>query len=530
MAETQHDSLTPVDLVWFQASGRGNGIGLTAIRVFNSAYDMHQVLFIYILPKFWREVSGKQETCSRYTLIESDFPDPRVTLVLFERDALGVPSTWAAGLRSATSSNNKDFSPVPPQSPPASEEAWGDTEHSTGSTDKLWAEIVSPLDSGGDLPMSLQPVGSREPVDGFWQLVRERVVPLISDPPPGARLMLHEPSARKLFLELFLRLLGEQVARRRPHFLSTREPLSAVRGRIVVDSLVERAMRRSVAIWCEFDSLDANTRVWQALRAAVAHCSHEVVGVPDVLELAVEIDARLSDVSMEPVHEILRLEPMVDPAIHDRDLQKLYRMALSILRSEVLLAEPLGEIFDGLIFTFKIASSDLWEDLIIQAIAGTTDFCAAKPESGRSLFHGGQRKSVDIAVSLSNSEEENSTDASRTVLVLDAKYKPSPGLLGSAQMSDQYQIYAYANLWGVPAFLVYPTTRQDGHPRPDTRQAFNNRGQYAGILVLPFPGPGQSRIPLSASELSHIIRGATDWKLVAEVTRDIDPDAIVSEM
>ncbi|WP_254910521.1 McrC family protein [Gulosibacter sp. 10] len=473
------DPVPAPETVWFQASERGNGIGLTVLQRKAADRADPQWLFVYVLPKLWRESGG------RSVVVRLDDPAARhTTIAVHEQDILGLPLAWGAVLRDAILVG-REPEPVDGEEPTEEEDA--------GVRDRLWTEVVDPR-------MEASPAGDcdERTRDGFWKLIEEEATVLLVDPPPGASVLLGDPAARRTYLRLFLQAAGEQVARRRPEFISTTEPLNTVRGRLLADRLVQRAARRTVPVWCEFDSLTADTRMWQAVRRAAMVCAAEMGEDADLLELAMEVDARLNDVAIESIAEVLAQANEVAAAVRERQLKSLHRVATAILRHEVLLAEPSDADAEGLVFMFKVPTSEVWERLVAEAVNTTGAYRAVRHPEGKALFAAGVRKAVDIAVYRGGAD-------GRLALVLDGKYKRAPGGLRAADMKDQYQIYAYANLWGVPALLAYPGSGPSARSRARMSAALENRGERSGIVELPFPRPGERAIPATAAELVEVL-------------------------
>lgn len=482
-------------MAWFQASEQGNGIGLTVLRATSARLGIKQSLFIYVLPKFWRETIAPATTSQTWLLDTDDLAYERTTISLYERDILGLPEAWGEVLRKAvTEASDESYSEDSGASQnPEHNLKEVDIEAEDGTRDRLWREVV-------DLrtKCSKAVVGGRQTIDGFWQLIKDEISPILADPPPGISVLIEEPSARRAYLEFFLDAARNHIARRRPEFRPSIEALNAIRGRMLVPELVRRSAYRTLPVWCEFDSLTADTHVWQAIRRAVIACANEMSNDSHLLDLALESDARLSDVPIESIPVILATAATEAPTIRDRDLRAVHRVALAILRHEVLLAEPARDESDGLVFMFKVATSRIWERLVAEAVNSTKKYVAIRNPDGKRIFANGEKKCVDIAVY----DRESNGDL---VLILDGKYKSAPASISNAAMGDQYQIYAYANLWGVPAFLVYPGGLAANIPRSEISVALVNHGGHAGIVQLAFPEPGKKAAPVEQKVITELL-------------------------
>ncbi|WP_417364224.1 5-methylcytosine restriction system specificity protein McrC [Glutamicibacter arilaitensis] len=458
---------------WFQASTRGNGIGLTVLKTTESYKADSRVIFIYILPKAWRDPEIVEPVPRALTFdFETNAADID-TIVLYEMDYLRLKGQYAEAL-------SRLCRPVRMN------------EDDDSVKDALWTHSLPPT-----VVSHVPEAAPSSILAGFWELIRDKLQPIVNDPPPGISVLMREPQARQAFMKLFLTLAEAQVARRKPEFIPVAEPLSAVRGRLVIHELVKRKANRRLPVWCAFDDLDGDTQIWQAIRHAVERCSQEVNGDDRLVDLALEIDARLNDVSIGSVAEIIR-RPLRDAARQrNRELLAVYRLALAILNDHVLLAEPTNEDANGVVFTFKVATSELWEDLLARAVDTTRKYCVDRSHGGKELFHGGESKKVDIHV-------EYADAPGHSALLIDGKYKKAIQRVTRASMADQYQIYAYANLWHAPAVLAYPSTG-DLSPSVCMTAAIENRGSRVGAVNLPFPKPGQTAIPVAPDEIERLL-------------------------
>lgn len=471
------ESRTDEKYSWFQASSRGNGIGLTVLKSTESYDAESHLIFIYVLPKVWRNFEESDFRPKAWVMPLNSDMQTMQTLVLYEMDYLGLQERWAQAL------NNVCSTDVTGQSAESDDE---------GAKDALWTRSLSPR-------MDINYAGKTSATDlaGFWELIRTQLLPIVSDPPPGVSVLLSEPAAHEEFKTLFLRLAEVQVAVRKPEFVSISEALGAVRGRVLVNELIRRKASRSYPLWCEFDALEADNQIWQAIRHAVERCLQTIQGDGESIDLALEIDARLNDVSLSSVGEVVRRRPIAILRTGNRQLLTVYRMALAILNDQIMLGQPEDEVADGAVFTFKVATSNLWEQLIANAVNSTRNYRAIRKPGTKSLFQGGMGKEVDIHVATSDAHE-------RTTLLIDGKYKQPVGGVTNSSMSDQYQIYAYANLWAAPGVLAYPSAC-DSLPTVRMVTALENRGSRAGIIHLPFPRPGQSKLPIEADTLEHLL-------------------------
>jgi len=422
-------------------------------------------MFLHVLPKVWRK---DWPNISPRT-IENSGEGQQLDVYLHEMDYIKLSGEFAEQLKKVANWPTAD-----------TKQLEGEGE----ASEPLWTRCLAPKDGQTDqVPQD----SGHDQVVGMWRLISHfpelsrglEVTPLLGlpilwrNPPEG--LLEHLKQA-------FLNRADSELSHRKPQFTPSIEELNVVRGRLLIPELMQRQARHRLGIWCEFDDLTTDIEMWQAVRRAVAEC---VKANPP---LAIACDARLRDTSIVSVPEILANASRVEPSIKSPNLKSLYSAALAILRQSVSVAAP-DTGTPGMICNIKIATSDLWEALIKNWLENNWPKFEHTHQDYLQVFSAGLDKRPDIAT-----RRTSDKDAPR-VLILDAKYKPPPDDFSGpngADMADQYQIYAYAGAAQCPAYLVYPSRDNEGKV-VKTVNALNT-GQKVGVLTLPFPTPGSTRI------------------------------------
>ena len=250
-----------------------------------------------------------------------------------------------------------------------------------------------------------------------------------------------------------------------------------LRGRVPVQSLIDRKVTGRAGILCEFDDLTTDTQVWQVFRHVVGVCSsyygsNQVIDQTSKsrydkltdrdIERALECDARLRDTALTDTATVLAQAPSVIHQIKNHELKVLFRLAINILTFEIGQGLPLIDdellVDPALVLNIKFATSDIWEQLVAEVFSEA----AVVRENKHSVR---QKERVHLFSNKDNPAEnagnpkrpDITVGTGRNSLILDAKYKqPKKWEITSASMVDQYQMAAYANLKKAPVFIVYP--------------------------------------------------------------------------
>lgn len=480
---------------WFQASGRGNGVGLTALREPGGGE-----LLLHVLPKFWR-----QNQTRAWSLPDEEWPEGEARhAVVYEGDRVRVPNRWAESLgrvRKAGAAAVEDA--IDPETEVTLEDS-----PEMGARDALWARTIAQRTSE---PLSLTEFPPK-PVTSLWRLFdsfSDSVLHEFEDELEthlGDPLLQDLPQARPFILRRFIREVENALTRRRPRFVDVAEELMVLRGRVPVASLINRAARNRLPILCEFDDLTGDLVVWQTVRAAVELCSQEFADGDPALEQALLCDAALADVSVVPAPALLMQVRSTEISVR-RDVRTLYQLAVTILRFAHHLTSP-GERASSAGVELKVTSSGLWERLVARALQSAgLDVHTSGPQRTVGVFEG-TTKQIDIVV----------LQGGKRVLILDAKYKAPPKRgFKDVAMGDAYQLYAYVNRSDCPGLLVYPGSDESLESRGKLPLALGTKasqtgleGHPVGVLVFPFPQEGQVSCPVSGVDVTSALQGVLE--------------------
>lgn len=531
---------------YFRVSGKGNGIGITVLRLVGEENPTGPTtLTLHVLPKIWSDykklrkgwLDEDQRRKKKDFKLLRTLPDLSTSehegkdtwhSYLYEMDILRLPSEWAKCLAVATP-NSPEFEEDTQETKPVPEEKQQNEidDKEDGEADPLWEEVTEP--GPGHHKVELKSLEDDQ-AKFMWDMLSHydqhpnRVAGHRDFPPSGVELFPHIPAMREVFYSQFVRYALEAVRHRKPTFLPVQEELGFVRGRMVPRGLVDRKVQRRMPILCEFDALTTDSYIWQVIRAAtqLAATSNN----QRTLDAAVEVDAHIRDVRLlQPATLLTSRIAANELARLSTDLKKAYFLGRAIISEQfgIGVEEPLAE--GGVIANIKYTSSHLWEKIVAgymrQSIPG------AKVHEQEKLYlyytnkdkksHKGSPKKPDIVVS-----KEQQT------VVFDAKYKFAKSSITDAGMGDQYQLTTYSYRMGCSAFLVYPELEAEqktagGEPQRKVSSLLLAPPGYGigreeeqtqkpedwnriGVLSLPFPSPGGSGFTLSKGYRSYIAK------------------------
>ncbi|WP_165860363.1 5-methylcytosine restriction system specificity protein McrC [Kocuria tytonicola] len=574
---------------FFQASARGNGVGLTVLGRRPSAEDAvsstageadprPDILVIHILPKLW---AGAAERGPVFRLPASTAEDagdgvgrgPRtLEVIIHEQQLLALEPEWALSLAEVARDTLVDDLPLPSpgENPQAGgreaetgdvgtgDAGTGDTE--TGETDPLWREVPATAQIReawrGEVPeLSRRDSGPADPVRFLWNLLSRLGCepargPEQREPAPGGVDLLPDlPGLEDLVHRQFLTETERALLHRRPTFLPVTEELGFVRGRMDPQGLIRRTSRRRIPVLCEFDSLSADSFLWQTVRGAVQIAAAESAD-EETRELALTCDAQLRDVSLEPAHGLLsRGVPGSELQRMLSETQWAYRYARAVLARRHGVDPEESPDMAGVLVNLKYVTSALWEHMVKDYLDGvlTRDGLQVEEQHRLAVFFteqeapdrgGGPRydpvslKKPDLVVMrLSQTVGQSPGAQGQALAVLDAKYKRLPwGGFAQASMGDQYQLATYAYRLEVPAFLAYPVTRAPsekdleslvlGDPGATSRQATGSRRSgrlRVGAMALPFPHPAGRSLEQCRADAEHVLGGGGLAGLIADL-------------
>ena len=212
------------------------------------------------------------------------------------------------------------------------------------------------------------------PVRQFWRILEHYHQAPVEDatsrtvPPQGLGIFsridwLQEPTYRK-----FLNLCKNALEHRRPRFESETDELGFVRGRMVLDKLVDRQATHRTGVVCEFDSLTTDIHLWQVIRAGLQRVAMQAKDA-QLRQQALGYEATLRDVSVHNAQTLLneRLSPTFMARIPDEQ-------ALAYRYARAIIAQQFGFGFDtdpyeaGVIANIKYDTSILWETMLEKAL------------------------------------------------------------------------------------------------------------------------------------------------------------------
>ncbi|MCC5781696.1 hypothetical protein CRM73_01790 [Kocuria sp. CCUG 69068] len=293
-----------------------------------------------------------------------------------------------------------------------------------------------------------------------------------------------QPELRQVFMEEFTKLATKAIRYQRPEFRRNAGPLMAVRGRILVNDLVERKGRRQQAISCQYTELTTDTLLWQTIRAALRQCLTEL---PDTTsrsrttrERVLSADAHLSTVTVTSPYEVLQEAPLTHEQLPPGVPQQAYRAAQALLAQATGFGTTSGH--NGAALSIKIATSSLWEE-ILQRRFQSAGYSMETAASQLRIFQDTPMpKRPDIEL----------RDRTGALVVIDAKYKTIPALEpGKMSMSDQYQMYAYATQREAPTLFIH--VGDPGCTWTRTSAPTSAGKSYpTGVASLPFPSPQEA--------------------------------------
>lgn len=524
----------PDNLRYFRVSGKGNGIGITVLRLVGEESPTGPTtLTLHVLPKIWSE--GNQSDKEKDFKLLRTLPDFSTSehegkdtwhSYLYEMDTLQLPDKWAKCLAVATP-NSPEFEEDTQETELVTEVKQQNEvdDEEDGEVDPLWEEVSKP--GPGHREVELKSLEDDQ-AKFMWDMLSHydqhpsRVAGHRDFPPSGMDLFPHIPAMREVFYAQFVRYALEAVRHRKPTFLPVQEELGFVRGRMVPRGLVDRKVQRRMPILCEFDALTTDSYIWQVIRAAtqLAATSNN----QRTLDAAVEVDAHIRDVRLIQPSTLLTSRIAANELARlSTDLKKAYFLGRAIISEQfgIGIEEPLTE--GGVIANIKYTTSDLWEKIVAGYMWQSVDEATVDEQKKLYLYYDGKKnafvtpKTPDLIVT-----------AQQKTTVFDAKYKFPKESIAQASMSDQYQLTTYSYRMGCSAFLVYPELEaeqktSDGEHQGEVSSLFLAPPGYGikgiegqpqkpedwnciGVLSLPFPSPGGSGFTLSKDYKSYIAK------------------------
>lgn len=531
---------------YFRVSGKGNGIGITVLRLVGEENPTGPTtLTLHVLPKIWSdykklrkewldEDQGRKEkdfkllrTLPDLSTLEHEGKETWHSY-LYEMDTLQLPDEWAKCL-ATVSPNSPEFEKDTQETELVPEEKQQNEvdDEEDGQVDPLWEEVAAPGQNHSKVELkSLED----DQAKFMWDMLSHydqqpsREPDRRDFPPSGANLFPHIPAMREVFYAQLVRYALEAVRHRKPTFLPVQEELGFVRGRMVPRGLVDRKIQQRMPILCEFDALTTDSYIWQVIRAAtqLAATSNN----QKTLDAAVEVDAHIRDVRLIQPSTLLTSRIAANELARlSTDLKKAYFLGRAIISEQLGIGveEPLTE--GGVIANIKYTTSNLWEKIVAGYMRQSVDEATVDEQKKLHLYYKDDKKSTvgkpktpDLIVT-----------AQQKTTVFDAKYKFPKESITQASMGDQYQLTTYSYRMGCSAFLVYPELetvdpkKSGGEPQSKVSSLLLAPPGYGigreeeqtqkpedwnriGVLSLSFPSPGRSGFTLSEDYKSYIAK------------------------
>ncbi|MFI7582045.1 5-methylcytosine restriction system specificity protein McrC [Kocuria kalidii] len=451
---------------YFKVSSTGNGIGVAVIRT-----AAGKELILRVHPKPWRPPDASPPAVVRVMPT-----DDRTVVTVYELDTVEVPDHIADTL---TAHQEITLG-----------EAEGPANDRDEGTSPLLTEVTPPRSPGAPPRIPDQDGPETDLQDqAMWKLVGAMDQLTLQDSTDlpavlASAIATRQPGLRQVFLEEFTKLAEKSIRYQQPEFRRNAGPLMAVRGRILVNDLVERKARRQQAISCEYTELTTDTLLWQTIRAALRQCLTEL---PDTTsrsrtarERALRADAHLSTVTATSPYGVLQEAPLTHEQLPSGVPQRAYRAARALLTQATGFGTTSGH--NGAALSIKITTSHLWEEILRRRFQSAGYSVETAAPQLRIFQDTPMPKRPDIEL----------RDPTGALVVIDAKYKTLRALEpGKMSMSDQYQMYAYATQREAPTLFIHVGDPGCTWTRTSAPTA-SGRWYPTGVASLPFPSPQEA--------------------------------------
>lgn len=494
---------------WFQVSSRGNGVGLTVIRVpISPNSNDHATLIFHILPKLWRPQYARTLTLDLGELKahqENHF-------VLNEQDLIGVHDSYLVEVLTTLVENK----PVTEELL-AEEAVVSASENDDNSRlSPLWSVTSAPQ---GGVGGSLLPENSQE-LEGpmaLWTMLdayQVKIEPIPTSKDFGSAGMAMFATSRLMKQFVYQRFIEEvllSLRDRRPQYVLQTDHIATVKGRITPEGLIKRKITGSAKIECEFDELTPDNHIWQVIRAAVELCvpelkRHHVKNKKTSYAKALLAAAQLRDVTVASRQALLSQAAYYTvPRQESSAVRTSYELARAILQAKFNASVNKQEA-PGVVANLKYSMNGLWEQMVQEQFnkVDNTEAAGQNESAKVHIFYdrkggqwgraldGGKRPDVVVKYTQNNTE---------STFYVDAKYKVNELGITKAGMGDQYQMATYALRTKRNVYLAYPTCDAElvkkvpefqyipyADPYTDTQEIpATNEFIQVGQFYLPFP-------------------------------------------
>ena len=526
---------------YFQASARGNGVGVTILKHTHPSPGTVHTLLIHVLPKLWctQWVSGEQpEIIAPFSVKLASTPggqfaaaqDPAsslyelsdngtLSLYLHETEVLTLPKPWSGYLESVSGS-------APPShhgdEGSASDPLWTVLDYlekpvyATASTvhDRVLGSAAAR--EGMDFSIGGQGTGWQK-VSLLWRMLAEHheeqaIIQGHRDiTPQGSELFPHIPSLKEAMYRVFVESSGQALAHRRPVFEPEVDELLFVRGRMLPRELVNRRINRRLGVVCEFDSLTTDTHLWQMIRAGLQQVATHAADT-DVVDDALGYESVLRDVSVHNIRNLLTetLSPAFAMRLSSETL-RAYHYAQSILSQQYGFGLSDSPYEAGVLANIKFDTSSLWRKMLVRAL--TDAGVEARVESPVGLMY--RRNAEGRQQGVVFAKPDVMLYVRGTLMAtLDASYSEYCEDLSQASEHDQNRIMAVAYRTGADSYTAYPVAHGGGslgqlltigEPGAYPRAPISSR-HLVGTCGVRFPQPEDGRTTADASYLAKIFK------------------------
>lgn len=499
---------------WFQASGRGNGVGLTVLRVpATPDSEEYQTLIFHILPKLWRPDDTK---ATIFTLSQENLTSSREShYTLYEQDIIGVSDPYLVSL----------LTTLVEKAP--TESATADLKEQDGLTDEetesrlspLWSVTSAPKKAGVHKPLKPTTKQDMEAPEALWAMldayqVKIEPIPTSKDFGSAGTAMFASSKFMKKFV--YMRFIEEALVAlrdRRPQYVLHTDEIATVKGRMTPEGLIRRAITGSPKIECEFDELTTDNHIWQVIRAATELCvpdlkANHLVGKKTSYSKALLVAAQLRDVTITSRHALIAQATYYKvPRQESLAVRKSYELARAILqaRFNATVSKQEGP---GVVANLKYSMSGLWEQLVQEQLNKVKNVEAKGQKEVRPIHVFYERENDDWKIADGGKRPDVVVTYKESTFYVDAKYKDNALGITEASMGDQYQMATYALRTKRNVYLAYPIRSDsklvnkepefqyipyadkftDSQETPDTDE-FIKVGQF----YLPFPSEAEAK-------------------------------------
>ena len=493
---------------YFQASARGNGVGVTILKHTHPQPGAVHTLVIHVLPKLWCKqwVSAEQpeviapfnvkiapEAGGQFASVQDPesslyehSDDGTLSLYVYETEILVLPKPWAE-------------KPV----------------YAVAAT--VCGRVLGPATARENMDFSAGGQGTGwQKVSLLWRMLAEHheeqaIIQGHRDiTPQGSELFPHIPSLKEAMYRVFVDSSGQALAHRRPVFEPEVDELLFVRGRMLPRELVNRRINRRIGVVCEFDSLTTDTHLWQMIRAGLQQVATHAAD-NEVVDDALGYESVLRDVSTQNIRSLLTetLSPAFAMRLSAQTL-RAYHYAQSILSQQYGFGLSDSPYEAGVLANIKFDTSSLWRKMLVRALTDTGLEVRVESPVGMLYHRNAEGRQQGVAFA-----KPDMMLYSRGILVatLDGRYTTYCEDLMQRSEHERYRMLAVAYRTGADGYTAYPVAGNGTLGRiltvgePGTYpQAPMSAEHHVTTCGVRFPQPEDGRTTADASHLAKVLR------------------------